>query len=123
MTSLEDKANSGGGPEVLLASGDASGVYRLQDVELTSHEDIRDADGFPHYGEFLEVLTVRARSDRDSFYDQESAWLECPASLADELWTKSVNVGDVFALGEPTKGPGDNWQFIVQTPDEPQDLL
>jgi len=27
MTSLEDKADSGDEPEVLLASGDASGVY------------------------------------------------------------------------------------------------
>ena len=123
MTSLEDKADSGDEPEVVLASGDASGVYRLQDAQLTSHENIRDTDGFPQYGEFLEVVTVRVRTDRDSFYDQEPAWLECPASLAGDLVERSIEPGDVFAVSEPTKGPGGNWRFTVQKPDEPQDLL
>jgi hypothetical protein len=90
---------------------------------LTSSEDIRDPDGFPKYGEFLEVVTVRVRSDRSSFSDQEPAWIECPASLASELVARSVNPGDVFAVSEPTKGPGGNWQFSVQKPDKPQDLL
>jgi len=122
MTSLEDKADSGDGAEVVLAS-DAAGVYRLQNAQLTSHENIRGADAFPQYGEFLETVTVRARSDRDSFYDQDSAWLECPASLAGDLVEQSVEPGDVFAISEPTKGPGGNWRFNVQKPDDVSDLL
>jgi hypothetical protein len=122
MTSLEDKAQSGDDSDIILASN-AAGVYRLQDEELTSHKNIRATDEVPKYGEFLEAVTVRIRNDRDSFYDQDSAWLECPASLAQELIENSVSTGDVFAVSEPTKGPGGKWQFTVLKPDDPQDLL
>ena len=120
MTSLEDKADSGGGPEVVLAS-DAAGVYRLRDDQLTSHENIRPNDDFPKYGEFLETVQVRAANG--SWTDDKSTWLECPARLAGILVEKSVNAGDVFAVSEPTKGPGGNWQFTVQKPEDPSDLL
>ena len=120
MTSLEDKADSVDGAEVLLAS-DAAGVYRLRDDQLTSHENIRDAGAFPQYGEFLNVVQVRAADG--SWTDGDDAWLECPASLAGDLVERSVNAGDVFAVSDPTKGPGGNWRFTVQKPDEPQDLL
>ena len=120
MTSLEDKADSGDGTEVVLAS-DAAGVYRLLNDELTSHENIREADGFPQYGEFINTVTVRATDG--IWADSMETWLECPASLAGDLVDQSVNAGDVFAVSEPTKGPGGKWQFTVQKPEEPQDLL
>ena len=120
MTSLEDKADSGDGAEVVLAS-DAAGVYRLLDDQLTSHENIREAGGFPQYGEFLNTVTVRASDG--IWADSGEAWLEGPASLAGDLVSQSVNAGDIFAVSEPTKGPGGNWRFTVQKPDEPQDLL
>ena len=120
MTSLEDKADSRDGAEVVLAS-DAAGVYRLLDDQLTSHENIREPGGFPQYGEFLNTVMVRAADG--NWHDAEDAWLECPASLAGHLVTQSVNAGDIFAVSEPTKGPGGNWRFTVQNPDGPQDLL
>jgi hypothetical protein len=120
MTSLEDKADSGDDAEVVLAS-DAAGVYRLLDDQLTSHENIREAGSFPQYGEFLN--TVRVRAADGNWHDAENAWLECPASLAGDLVSQSVNADDTFAVSEPTKGPGGNWRFTVQKPDEPQDLL
>jgi len=120
MTSLEDKADAADGAEVLLAS-DAAGVYRLRDDQLTSHEDIRDSGAFPQYGEFLDVVQIRAADG--AWTDGGDAWLECPASLAGDLVERSVNAGDVFAVADPTKGPGGNWRFTVQKPNEPQDLL
>ena len=120
MTSLEDKADPADGAEVLLSS-DAAGVYRLQNDQLTSHENIRSVGAFPQYGEFLTVVQVRAADG--SWTDGNDAWLECPASLALNLVDRSVNAGDVFAVSDPKKGPGGRWQFTVQKPDEPQDLL
>jgi hypothetical protein len=120
MTSLEDKADSGDGPEVTLASN-AAGVYRLQDAELTSHENIRPSADFPQYGKFLEVVEVRGSDG--VWADKQSIWLECPQSLAADLVDHHVNPGDVFAVGNPRKGPGGTWLFTVQKPDEPQDLL
>lgn len=120
MTSLEDKADSGDGAEVVLAS-DAAGVYRLRDAQLTSHENIREADAFPRYGEFLDTVKVRAANDE--WTEDENAWLECPASLAGDLVERSVEPGDVFAVSEPTKGPGGNWRFTVQKTDDVSDLL
>jgi len=120
MTSLKDKADSGDNAEVVLAS-DVAGVYRLRDTELTSHENIRDTDDFPQYGEFLNTVKVRAVDDEWS--EGKNAWVECPASLAGDLVDRSVDPGDVFAVSSPTKGPGGNWQFTVQKPDNVSDLL
>jgi len=120
MTSLEDKADSADGAEVVLAS-EAAGVYRLTDDQLTSHKDIRGAGDFPQYGEFLAVIKVRAVNG--DWTEDDEAWLECPASLAGDLVKRSVNAGDVFAVSEPSKGAGGNWRFTTQKPDEPQDLL
>ena len=119
MTSLEDKASSDGA-EVVLAS-DAAGVYRLRDSQLTSHENIRDTGDFPRYGEFLDAVKVRAVDG--AWTESEAAWLECPASLAGDLVDRRVETGDVFAVSEPTKGPGGNWRFTVQKPEDPSDLL
>lgn len=120
MTSLEDKADADGGPEVLLAS-DAAGVYRLQDDELTSHENIRDTGEFPEYGEFLAVNKVRAADGE--FTDAEDTWLECPGALAEGLVHQHVEPGDVFAVSEPQKSLGGRWSFSVSTPENVDDLL
>jgi len=120
MTSLEDKADSGDGPEVVLAS-DAAGVYRLRDAQLTSHENIRDRGDFPRYGEFLDTVKVRAADDE--WTEGKNAWLECPASLAGDLVERSVEPGDIFAVSSPAKGPGGSWQFTVQKTEDVSDLL
>ena len=119
MTSLEDKAYDDG-PEVVLAS-DSAGVYRLRDDELTKADDIRGPDEFPEYGEFLDVARVRAADG--NWTDGEPVWLECPAALAGDLVEADVTPGDTFALSEPNKSAGGNWQYTVQNPDSPQDLL
>lgn len=120
MTSLEDKAESGDDFEVILAS-ESAGVYRLRDTELTSSENIRDPDSFPEYGDFIEAVKVRAVDNE--WTEAEAVWLECPASLAADLVELSVEPGDVFALSEPSKGPGGSWRFTVQPASNVSDLL
>jgi hypothetical protein len=120
MTSLDEKAESDDGIEVLLAS-DAAGVYRLQDDELTSHKNIRETGQFPQYGEFLACNKVRAADGE--FIDGEDVWLECPAALANGLVHRQVEPATVFAVSEPQKSMGGRWSFSVTVPENVDDLL
>ena len=120
MTSLDEKAENDDGIEVLLAS-DAAGVYRLQDDELTSHENIREDGDFPQYGEFLACNKVRAADGE--FIDGEDVWLECPGALAEGLVHRQVEPAEVFAVAEPQKSMGGRWSFSVTVPENVDDLL
>lgn len=120
MTSLEDKAENDGGPEVILAS-DAAGVYRLTDYELISHQDIRETGEFPEYGDFTPVTKVRA-SDGE-FVDGEDAYLETPGDLAKQIIESQVAPGELIAVSEPQKSLGGRWSFSVSVPQDVDDLI
>jgi len=120
MTSLNEKADDGGGIEVVLAS-DAGGVYRLQDDQLTSADNVTEPGEFPEYGDFAAVNRIRAAEGE--WLDADDAWLECPQRLAEALVQQHIEPGDVFAIAEPQKTAGGRWSFTVSVPDSVDDLL
>jgi len=110
MTDLEQKATTARG--VVRAGESEAQTYRLEDTELTEASAIGDPDGFPQYGDFLDVTAVDA--DHDPLGPR---WVECPADLARSLMDVGVEAGDVFAVTEATKTEDGAWSIEVEADD------
>lgn len=106
MTTLNEKATSA--RDVVRAGESEAQRYRLEDIELTKAGDIGTDDGFPQYGDFLDVTAVDADGD-----DLGARWVECPADLARAVVDEGISVGDVFVIETARKNEDEAWQFEV----------
>jgi len=106
MTTLNEKATSA--RDVVRAGECEAQPYRLEDMELTKADEIGSDDGFPQFGEFLDVTAVDSDGD-----DLGARWVECPADLARAIVEEDVSVGDVFQVETASKSKDDAWQFEV----------
>jgi hypothetical protein len=107
MTDLAAKADAG--RDVVRVSETEAQSYRLRDRELTDSNAIGDSDGFPQYGEFLDVEAVDANGD-----GLGPRWVECPADLARCLVDSGVETGDVFAVVRSTKTTDGAWSIEIE---------
>jgi len=110
MTDLERKATAA--RDVVRAAESESQTYRLEDTELTEASAIGDSDGFPQFGDFLDVQAVDA--DHKPLGPR---WVECPADLARSLVDAGVGAGDVFAVVKADKTDDGAWSMEVETDD------
>jgi len=124
MPEIGDRASS---PDVeVVLAPDLAGAYRLRDVSMVPAEQIGDPDGFPEYGFFVPVWTVRIETDageQPRFTDTEEALVECPLVLEQELDGLGTETGEVFVVNQPRKAEGGRWVMDVSQPDSAEAML
>jgi hypothetical protein len=107
MTGIADKADSG--RDVVRAGEAEAQSYRIESEDLTEASAIGDSDGFPQFGDFLDVTAVDADGD-----DLGPRWVECPADLARQLVEQDLAAdGSVFVVESATKTQDGAWSFEV----------
>lgn len=110
MTDLESKADAA---RAVVRAGESPGQrYRLEDTELTEASAIGESDGFPKFGDFLDVTAVDANGAALG-----PRWVECPGNLARQLVEAEVSAGDTFAVQDAAKSEDGAWTFEVTIDD------
>lgn len=111
--SLRDRAERGGGPEIVLTGSLADAQpARIATSDLVDCDDLTPEGQFPEHGEFLEMRRVD---------DGETVYWECSQALAevvvdavDESEGEHALPGTEIDIDMAAKASGGEWRFGLE---------